>query len=262
MRKILIVVFALCILLCGCSQASLKISSQKISLPDKTESDVPESTLTEPEEPTEENEEEAKEPEQQSAEIKYNQQTEKTEASSKGVVPYVGADGAYYIDLEGVTVLLVNKEYALPSDFGGENEKANAALNNMYGHAYDDGIILWTASGYRSYSYQYDLYNSYIAKYGQEYTDTISAKAGHSEHQSGLAFDINSLSDSFANTKEYAWLVENCADYGFILRYTPNGKESTGYMYEPWHYRYIGDATLARHIMDSGLSLEQYAGLA
>jgi LAS superfamily LD-carboxypeptidase LdcB len=91
----------------------------------------------------------------------------------------------------------------------------------------------------------------------------VVKRPGFSEHNSGLAVDLygsgdTSLSPSFANTKAYAWLMEHCADYGFILRF-PKGKESvTGVIYEAWHFRYVGDPAIAHAIMDNGLCLEEY----
>ena len=94
---------------------------------------------------------------------------------------------------------------------------------------------------------------------GQSLADTYSARPGSSEHQTGLALDINtaSVQAHFENTPTYAWLVEHCAEYGFILRY-PEGKERiTGYRFEPWHYRYVGREH-AEEIMRRGLTLEEY----
>ncbi|MCL1829855.1 MAG: M15 family metallopeptidase [Oscillospiraceae bacterium] len=170
-------------------------------------------------------------------------------------------DGVTYISLEGVEVLLVNKVYALPPNFGGPNEEATAALNRMFAVAAEDGISLYIVSGYRSYDTQASIYNRYVADWGQEYTDTVSARPGHSEHQTGLTFDINSLSNSFKNTDEYAWLQQHAAEYGFIMRYLEGSEWATGYSFEPWHYRYIADSQLATNIMESKLSLEEYAGL-
>src|SRR5699024_623564 len=93
-------------------------------------------------------------------------------------------------------------------------------------------------SGYRSYSYQAQLYDSYVARDGQAAADRYSARPGHSEHQSGLAMDVGAIDNNYGQTPAGQWLNAHCAEYGFILRY-PQGKESiTGYMYEPWHIRY------------------------
>lgn len=94
---------------------------------------------------------------------------------------------------------------------------------------------------------------------GQSLADTYSARPGSSEHQTGLALDINtaSVQAHFENTPTYAWLVEHCAEYGFILRY-PEGKERiTGYRFEPWHYRYVGK-DIAKLCMERDLTYEEY----
>ncbi|WP_069997301.1 M15 family metallopeptidase [Cellulosilyticum sp. I15G10I2] len=135
-------------------------------------------------------------------------------------------------------------------------------LKIMFNQASKQNIHLIAISGYRSYSRQNTIYNNYISKYGEAYTEKVSAKSGHSEHQTGLAMDISAksvryhLTQDFANTKEGKWLAENAHHYGFIIRY-PKGKEHiTGYMYEPWHVRYIGKE-LAAYLYINGLVLEE-----
>ena len=117
-------------------------------------------------------------------------------------------------------------------------------------------------SGFRSYEYQSELYNGYVASSGQEAADTFSARPGHSEHQTGLALDINVASTRahFENTPAFAWLKEHCAEYGFILRYDKGKEDVTGYRFEPWHYRYVG-AEAAAAIMEQGVSYEEYLAL-
>ncbi len=155
-------------------------------------------------------------------------------------------------------VLVVNKSYSLPADYNpGIDATASAALSEMTAAAKNEGISLWIASGFRSYERQRTLYNNYVARDGKAAADRYSARPGYSEHQTGLAFDLNSLEQSFGETKEGKWLAANCWKYGFIIRY-PQDKESvTGYMYEPWHVRYLGKE-LAKKVYDSGLCLEEY----
>ncbi|SHM85198.1 D-alanyl-D-alanine carboxypeptidase [Ruminococcus flavefaciens] len=113
------------------------------------------------------------------------------------------------------------------------------------------------SSGFRSYATQNTIYNNYVASDGVEVADTYSARPGHSEHQTGLAIDVNSISNDFIGTPECEWLAKNAHKYGFIIRY-PKGKESiTGYRYEPWHIRFVGIDT-ATAIYNSGLCLEEY----
>lgn len=167
-------------------------------------------------------------------------------------------DGVYYIQ----NILLVNKTYPLPATFDfGVNQEAKKAFDTMQKAAEAEGIALKIVSGYRSYEKQSSVYANYSKAYGSEAADTFSARPGHSEHQSGLAFDLNSVSDSFADTTEAKWLEANCASYGFIIRY-PKGKEAqTGYKYEPWHVRFVG-CEMAQKIFQSGLCLEEYFSLS
>lgn len=164
-------------------------------------------------------------------------------------------------------ILIANKQYGLPSTYApGESPVARSAFNQMKAGASKSGISLTAFSGYRSYAYQTTLYNNYVRNYGQAQADRFSAKPGFSEHQTGLAFDIGGpntahwAEDSFANTKEAKWLASNAQKYGFILRY-PKGKEAiTGYMYESWHFRYVGK-DLATKVKASGKTLEEYFNL-
>ncbi|OAT80895.1 hypothetical protein A6P54_12875 [Bacillus sp. MKU004] len=183
---------------------------------------------------------------------------------------YVGYSGKwvkptsspYYVQ----GILLVNKIHSLSSSYSpGESADARSAFNQMKTAASNSGIVLKAFSTYRTYQYQETLYNRYVDQYGQEAADRFSARPGKSEHQTGLAFDIGGTNsahwaeDSFANTSEAKWLVNNAHRYGFILRY-PKGKEHiTGYQYESWHFRYVG-VGVATNIYNKGLTLEEYLG--
>lgn len=158
-------------------------------------------------------------------------------------------------------ILIVNKTYSLPSDYApGVSTIAQNAFDEMAAAAAEDGITLFVNSSYRSYQDQESLYNSYAAERGTEAADEVSSRPGHSEHQTGLTFDVNTTEDSFAGTPEANWLAEHCAEYGFIIRY-PEGKEDkTGYVYEPWHIRYLGKEK-AEAVTKSGLCLEEYLGV-
>lgn len=166
-------------------------------------------------------------------------------------------NGVTYID----GILIANKSYSLPADYNpGLDTNAEAWFNVLKNDAAACGLNIWLASGFRSYSLQSQIYNKNCYMYGQEITDTFSARPGFSEHQSGLAIDVNTISDDFAYTPEAAWLAENCWKYGFIIRY-PLGKEHiTGYKYEPWHIRFVG-YDMAKKIYSSGLTLEEYFGI-
>lgn len=131
------------------------------------------------------------------------------------------------------------------------------AFVKMADAARSEGLVLMNISGYRSYSLQEWLYNNYAAQDGYELADTYSSRPGYSEHQAGLATDINSVEVSFANTAEFRWLQAHAAEYGFILRY-PDGLEYiTGFSYEPWHYRYVG-VEAAQQIVSEGLTFDEY----
>lgn len=161
-------------------------------------------------------------------------------------------------------MLIANKTYALPSSYapGSLLNTFMDAFYNMQSAATNEGISLSIISGYRSYTTQQNLYQNYVNRDGKALADTYSARAGHSEHQTGLAADINSLDQGFINTFEGKWLNDNCYKYGFIIRY-PKGKENiTGYMYEPWHIRYVG-IEMATSLYNNGnwISLEEYLGI-
>lgn len=158
-------------------------------------------------------------------------------------------------------VLIANKKYALPSTYKpGTNSTAYNALLSLQKAAKKAGYNIPLLSGYRSYSTQKTIYNRYVSQYGQAVADTFSARPGHSEHQTGLAFDVGSITDSYGNTAAGKWLAKNCHKYGFIIRY-PKGKQHiTGYQYEPWHIRYLGEK-LATDVYNSGLCLEEYLGI-
>lgn len=175
-------------------------------------------------------------------------------------------NGIYYVN----DILIANKTYALPSSYtpGKLLDTFMNAFNTMQAAALSEGISIKITSGYRSYSTQYSLYNRYVQRDGKELADTYSARAGHSEHQSGIAADIGGNDSSinfdqrFINTPEGQWVNNNCYKYGFIIRY-PKGKESiTGYMYEPWHIRYVG-VDIATSLYNNGnwISLEEYLGI-
>lgn len=165
-------------------------------------------------------------------------------------------------------VLIVNKKYPLPKNYNpGENKEARESFNRMVNDAKKEGYLLTTYSSFRSYDLQKKLYDQYVKKHGINKADRFSARPGYSEHQTGLAFDIGEvgrknlwLTEQFGESEAGKWLAENAHKYGFILRY-PKGKEHiTGYMYESWHFRYVG-VKIATEIKQSGLTLEEYLGI-
>ena len=190
-----------------------------------------------------------------------------TSNDNQGTTSFTTSKGFKGVTKNGVTYiegyLVVNKTYTLPSSYG--NGLTNAtieAFNKMQAAAKVDGLNIYISSGFRSYSYQKTLYNNYVNRDGVTAADTYSARAGHSEHQSGLAFDVNTINDSFANTEEGKWLNDNCYKYGFILRYPKGKSDETGYQYEPWHFRYVG-VELAEKLYNNGnwITVEDYFGI-
>ena len=210
--------------------------------------------------------------------------------------PYIDASGllqyptaGHYVQADSYqgggeapwNLLLVNDWNPLPAGYdsdvsfstvsGGKQVDSRIidAVNRMLNDAaaYDLAVV----SAYRPKEEQDVLYWRKVKQYTDKgYSDleaqkvggTIVKRPGFSEHNCGLAMDVGgsgdyTLEQTFANTPAYAWLMEHCADYGFILRF-PEGKEDiTGVIYEPWHYRYVGEEA-ARYIMDNDLCLEEY----
>ncbi len=180
------------------------------------------------------------------------------ELNSSGHEVTQGTSGETYFD----GTLVVNKTYGMDSSYnpGGLTSECAAAFENLRRAAALDGITIYIQSGFRSYEDQERLYDQYVISRGKEAADMFSARAGHSEHQTGLTIDCNDASDSFVGTPEAEWLAEHASEYGFIIRY-PKGKEDiTGYKYEPWHIRYVGK-DLAQELDSSGLTLEEYFGI-
>lgn len=144
--------------------------------------------------------------------------------------------------------------------------EAAKALEALFAKAKRDNIKLTAVSGYRSYERQKAIFASNTGKYGSaEAANQFSARAGQSEHQTGLAMDVSSpsvnftLTQSFAGTREGKWLKENAAVFGFIIRYQKGKEHITGYQFEPWHIRYVGKPA-AIEIAGKNITLEEYLG--
>jgi len=222
--------------------------------------------------------------------IKYYQQNigEPTDNSDsqniiENIITYVniGLDNKYYtnvnkIEDESNLLVLVNKYNNLSSNYVPKNLKtinskyqwlgrsnqltkeAATAFEEMCEAALKDNITILAGSGYRSYNYQKTLYNNYVAQDGFAAAETYSARPGYSEHQTGLAMDITNKNGFIEKSdKEYTWLIKNSYKYGFILRYPEKKDKITGYMYEEWHYRYVGKET-AKKVYDSNLTYDEY----
>lgn len=179
-------------------------------------------------------------------------------------------------------LVIANKERNLPSDYEPSDlvapdipfvfkdspvrfmrEVAAKHLEDLFAAGNDAGFKFYGRSGYRSYDIQKSLFDRYVDAKGEEAANKSSARAGQSEHQTGLTMDVTSqivdlqLTESYGDTPDGMWLAENAHKFGFIIRY-PKGKESvTGYQYEPWHIRYVGIDT-ANKIYDLNITLEEY----
>lgn len=142
------------------------------------------------------------------------------------------------------------------------------ALEQLFATAKLANYDLMVSSGYRSYSYQVGLYNGYVSSMGKAAADQLSARPGYSEHQTGLAVDVEptsrkcELDQCFANTPEGQWLAANAYQYGFIIRYPADKVAITGYEYEPWHLRYVGIALATEMHVQGVETLEEFFGLS
>ena len=184
----------------------------------------------------------------------------------------------FYTDIKTIAdpssiTVLVNKFNALPSDYVptdlvnvGEyhyqmRQEAAKALEELMAYGKTENVFLIPFSTYRSYDYQKDLYNKYLSEDTLDTVDTYSARAGHSEHQTGLAADMrsSSLTDNVTDS-DYEWLLNNSYKYGFIIRYPKGKSKITGYMEEPWHLRYIGQED-AKKIHELDITYDEYYDL-
>lgn len=172
---------------------------------------------------------------------------------------------------DGVTKVnghvLVNEQYSLPENYHpGENKHARRQLNKLLAQAAQEDIDLKYRSGFRSYQEQQKLIKQAIKKDGKKQAYGYTAKPGHSEHQTGLAFDVgtdeplSNFKKDFGHSKQGQWLAKHAKQFGFIIRYPKGEEDWTGYEYEPWHLRYVG-GNLAHTIHEEHTSLEQYYNL-
>ena len=181
------------------------------------------------------------------------------------------------IDETNWNLTLVNSGYRIPDSYNpdlvyvcGTSERLDSKVakhyEKMFEAAQKDGVYLTPCSGYRSYDLQERNYNNKIAYYeslGYSKEDaavkaaTIIMPPGSSEHNLGYAMDIVCVDEWFEDTDEFQWLMENAADYGFILRYPKDKQDITKVTYEPWHWRYVG-VEAAKEIKASGQVLEEY----
>lgn len=167
-----------------------------------------------------------------------------------------------------LTVPDITMKSGITSDENRLRGETATALEQLAKAAKAENITLTMQSGYRSYAYQTALYGRYVREQGQSAADTQSARPGYSEHQTGLAVDLGGTSrpacnieQCYEDTPEGRWIAANAYKYGFVVRY-PEGKQSvTGYIYEPWHLRYVGTSLAAEMHGTSAATLEEFFGL-
>lgn len=185
----------------------------------------------------------------------------------------------YYTNIKDTNIsqgssMLVNKYYTLKeyipelvnvsSKYAYQGNKVtketNDALEEMFDGAKKSGFNFILNGAYRDYKVQEKTYNNEKNSKGIAQADKVISRPGHSEHQTGLAFDINIYQkkfDKFEDTEEFKWLVDNSYKFGFILRYPKDKENITGYIFEPWHFRYVGK-DIAKYIYENRITFEEY----
>lgn len=193
-----------------------------------------------------------------------------TKAYKKGYIEYDNSDTTkenfiiaskmYYLgDYVPTEIVKVDDKYCY---YDNVTMKAVAyeAYSRMADDARKEGLYFYISSAYRSYKYQESLYLGYLTDDSQRSVDTYSSRPGFSDHQVGLSCDIRTTDcafEEFSNTKEAKWLLNNAYKYGFILRYPKDKEQITGYIYETWHYRYVGEEA-AYIIYNDNITYDEY----
>lgn len=191
----------------------------------------------------------------------YYENTTKTDISKKEKM-LVNKYNYLEKDYEPENLVTIPTTYAW-GDVGSQKvtQSTYDAFLNMWNDANKEGYYLMVSSSYRTYDKQELVYNNYKNSYGEEYADSIAARPGFSEHQTGYALDIfeknSSNQKTFHESTAYAWLKDNSYKYGFILRYKENKEDITGYSFESWHYRYVG-IDIAKYIYENDITFDEY----
>ena len=188
----------------------------------------------------------------------------------------VSQDKEFATEQNGWNLILVNEDYYIPKDYAVEltsfdngeavDYRIYEALQEMFNDAKDDNVYMFVAEGYRTQEEQQELFDDKVEEYQErvllEFLARWKAKKwvavpGTSEHQLGLAVDINADISKSSSQEVYSWLANNAHKYGFIQRYPADKTEITGISYEPWHYRYVGEE-VASEIYEEKICLEEY----
>lgn len=213
--------------------------------------------------------------------IEYSKENKKNFTDVVAIVN-VGANNDWYTntkksDITKNELMLTNKFYNLDNTYNSDNmvsvskqysygdsqmvtSETFDAFLNMFNAAKKEDLTLIINSSYRSYEEQEKVYNEFKNTYGEDYANSRAAKAGFSEHQTGMAIDIQTYGSSastFEEFDEFKWLSENGHKYGFILRYPKDKEYLTGYEYESWHFRYVG-VEAATYIYENNITFDEY----
>jgi len=245
----LIFVFLFLVLPAGCNDNPQPDEVE----PSEEFEDLSTEELPDPEEETLITEEEAKTEEEVETREEQDSSSSDDSISEEPALPVI-ADGDYLLAL--VTKETTLKSDYVPSDLRAIPDYMNPSysmqlraealeqLELLWNAAAYDGIVMHIRSAYRSYSTQKDLFQDYANRYGEEEANRFSARAGQSEHQLGTTVDFGGTAvdykAAFAETPQGSWLAENAYYFGFAMSYPENKEHITGYIFEPWHYRYIG----------------------
>lgn len=216
--------------------------------------------------------------------IEYYQNNKDKSLTSIVEIVNTNTNKEYYTDtletdLSKGNLILVNKYYYLPEDYVPEDlvtisldyaygelgsqkmtKEAYEAFLNLWKESHNNGYYLMVNSSYRTNEEQEETYNDYATSGGTNYADSIAARPGHSEHQTGLTIDVfekGTGQKNFKDTDSYKWLKENAHRFGFIERYPSDKVSVTGYEYESWHYRYVG-IEAATYIYENNITFDEY----
>ncbi len=219
-------------------------------------------------------------PSQNSSDISSSQEIVSSEEST----PIPQEEAPHGLDADFKKLLVVNGWNPLPEDYDYEGNLTTIPqkyikgsltqidkdiwpyLKAMLDDALKEGIDIGVWSPYRSYATQKWLFENQVKKQiangvpeaeAEDKAATIVARPGTSEHNTGLALDINCANHSFEDTKAFKWLTKNAEDYGFVMRYSKEKQEKTGVIHESWHWRFVG-INVAREMNDLDMCLEEY----